>query len=103
MVELNRLELEFLFCLDFRVTVPISEFESYCSYFEKEVMITEKRTERSLPAFGSASSSPVQRSSSLWNRASPGRQGPPLDQDQLHAEYQRTFARIVARESPPSY
>lgn len=103
MVELNRLELEFLFRLDFRLTVTTSVFESYCSYFEKEVMTTEKKTERSLPAFGSASTFPVEKSSGLWNRAPPGRQGPPLDQAQLHAEYQRTFARIVAREPPPSY
>jgi hypothetical protein len=105
-VELNRLELEFLFRLDFRLTVTISVFESYCSYFEKEVMACEKKPERSLPVFGSsASTSPVEKSKSsgLWSKSSPARQRVPLDQEELQAEYRRTFARIGARESPPGY
>ena len=102
MVELNRLELEFLFRLDFRLTVTTNVFESYCSYLEKEVMTTEKKTERSLPAFDSGSTSPVEKPPGHWKRTSPGRQGSPLDSNQLHAEYQRTFARMMSKESPPS-
>lgn len=102
MVELNRLELEFLFRLDFRLTVTTNVFESYCSYLEKEVMTTEKKTERSLPAFGSVSTSPVENSPGQWKRTSPGHQGAPLDSNPFHAEYQRTFARMMARVSPPS-
>ncbi|KAG0623242.1 hypothetical protein M758_3G158900 [Ceratodon purpureus] len=101
-VELNRLELEFLFRLDFRLTVTTNVFESYCSYLEKEVMTTEKKTERSLPAFGSGSNSPVEKSPGHWKRTSPGHQGAPLDSNQLQGEYQRTFARMMFRESPPS-
>ncbi|XP_074303227.1 cyclin-U1-1-like [Silene latifolia] len=35
-VELNRLELELLFLLDFKVTVSSHVFESYCWYLEKD-------------------------------------------------------------------
>ena len=35
--ELNRLELEFLFLLDFGVTVSSRVFESYCQQLEKEM------------------------------------------------------------------
>lgn len=37
-VELNRLELELLFLLDFEVMVSSPTFESYCWHFEKEMM-----------------------------------------------------------------
>ncbi|KAJ4831690.1 Cyclin-U1-1 [Turnera subulata] len=37
--ELNRLELELLFHLDFGVTVSSRVFESYCLHLEKEVML----------------------------------------------------------------
>ncbi|XP_024363913.1 cyclin-U1-1 [Physcomitrium patens] len=103
--ELNRLELEFLFRLDFRLTVTVSIFESYCSYLEKEVMATEKkieRVERRLPAFDSASTSPGGKSPVHWKRSSPGRQRESLDSNQLQTEYHQTFARIMARDSPPS-
>lgn len=43
-VELNRLELEFLFRLDFRLSVTTSVFESYCTHLEKEVMSLEKQS-----------------------------------------------------------
>lgn len=105
MGELNRLELEFLFRLDFRLTVTVSIFESYCSYLEKEVMATEKkieRVERRLPAFDSASTSPGGKSPVHWKRSSPGRQRESLDSNQLQTEYHQTFARIMARDSPPS-
>jgi hypothetical protein len=36
--ELNRLELELLFLLDFRVTVSSRVFESYCLHLEKEML-----------------------------------------------------------------
>lgn len=56
MVELNRLELEFLFRLDFKLSVSVSMFESYCTYLERDISAFDKkpeRVERSLPAFGS--------------------------------------------------
>lgn len=58
-LELNRLELEFLFRLDFKLSVSISVFESYCTYLERDISAAEtkpkpERVERSLPAFGSA-------------------------------------------------
>ncbi|KAJ6289350.1 hypothetical protein OIU76_025210 [Salix suchowensis] len=37
--ELNRLEMEFLFLLDFGVTVSSRVFESYCLHLEKEMML----------------------------------------------------------------
>ena len=37
--ELNRLEVEFLFLLDFGVTVSSRVFESYCFLLEKEMML----------------------------------------------------------------
>ncbi|KAM5580708.1 cyclin-U1-1 [Rosa sericea] len=37
--ELNRLEVEFLFMLDFGVTVSSRVFESYCFHLEKEMML----------------------------------------------------------------
>ncbi|XP_073147591.1 cyclin-U1-1 [Henckelia pumila] len=37
--ELNRLEIELLFLLDFGVTVSSSVFESYCQHLEKEVVL----------------------------------------------------------------
>ncbi|GAV81308.1 Cyclin domain-containing protein [Cephalotus follicularis] len=37
--ELNRLELELLFHLDFRVMVSSRAFESYCVHLEKEMMV----------------------------------------------------------------
>ncbi|KAK9689194.1 hypothetical protein RND81_09G042400 [Saponaria officinalis] len=39
-VELNKLELELLFLLDFQVMVSSHVFESYCWYLEKEVIKT---------------------------------------------------------------
>ena len=56
MIELNRLELEFLFRLDFKLSVSVSMFESYCTYLERDISALDKKTERverSLPAFGS--------------------------------------------------
>lgn len=37
--ELNRLEIELLFLLDFKVTVSSRVFESYCQHLEKEVVM----------------------------------------------------------------
>lgn len=37
--ELNRLEIELLFLLDFGVTVSSRVFESYCFHLEKEVLV----------------------------------------------------------------
>lgn len=38
-LEMNRLELDFLFRLDFRLQVTVSVFESYCSHLEREVAL----------------------------------------------------------------
>lgn len=37
--ELNRLEVEFLFMLDFDLTVTSRVFESYCLYLEREMLM----------------------------------------------------------------
>lgn len=37
--ELNKLELEFLFLMGFKLHVNVSVFESYCSHLEREVSI----------------------------------------------------------------
>lgn len=48
--ELNRLELELLFLLDFGVTVSSRVFENYCSHLEKEMMLNDasQRIEKAL-------------------------------------------------------
>ncbi|KAK4845945.1 hypothetical protein QYF36_011069 [Acer negundo] len=50
--ELNKLELELLFLLDFGVTVSSRVFESYCSHLEKEMLVngngTDQKIERGL-------------------------------------------------------
>lgn len=47
--ELNRLELELLFLLDFGVTVSSRVFESYCLHLEKEMMLNgAQRIERAI-------------------------------------------------------
>ncbi|GJW26440.1 cyclin-U1-1 [Tanacetum coccineum] len=38
-VELNRLEVEFLFMLDFKLTVSSRVFESYCLHLEREMIL----------------------------------------------------------------
>lgn len=104
-LELNRLELEFLFRLDFRLSVTISVFESYCSYLEKEVMTFEKKTERvdrSLPAFGSAPPTPGELSPRFKKRVSPGLHKSQINTSQLSLQYQRSIANMIAGDSPPS-
>ncbi|GLT88665.1 hypothetical protein SLE2022_066810 [Rubroshorea leprosula] len=48
--ELNRLELELLFLLDFGVTVSSPVFESYCLHLEKEMLLndTGRKIERAI-------------------------------------------------------
>lgn len=48
--ELNSLELELLFLLDFGVTVSSRVFESYCLHLEKEMLVngTALKTEKAL-------------------------------------------------------
>jgi len=48
--ELNKLELELLFLLDFRVVVSSGVFESYCFHLEKEMAVngTGMKIERAL-------------------------------------------------------
>lgn len=49
--ELNRLELELLFLLDFGVTVSSRVFESYCLHLEKEMLVNDtahQKTEKAL-------------------------------------------------------
>lgn len=50
--ELNKLELELLFLLDFGVTVRARVFESYCLHLEKEMMVSgiAQKIERGLVA-----------------------------------------------------
>lgn len=50
--EMNRLEMEFLFRLDFRLQVTVKVFEDYCAHLEREVMLGGNcQVDRSL-AFG---------------------------------------------------
>ncbi|KAH9531263.1 hypothetical protein CY35_19G029000 [Sphagnum magellanicum] len=42
--EMNKLEIEFLFRLDFRLQVTVSVFESYCSHLEREVSLGGRGT-----------------------------------------------------------
>ena len=46
--ELNSLELDFLFRLDFRLHVTSNMFEGYCTYLERELVLTERPIQRSL-------------------------------------------------------
>lgn len=51
--ELNRLEMDLLFRLDFRVQVTLQIFESYCTHLERELLSFGHRpVERGLPIFG---------------------------------------------------
>nr|ABK22429.1 unknown [Picea sitchensis] len=51
--ELNRLEIDFLFRLGFRLKVTGKVFESYCLHLEKEMLLgtAGQRIERTLPEF----------------------------------------------------
>nr|QZZ92786.1 cyclin U 4;1 [Larix kaempferi] len=40
-LEMNRLELEFLFALRFRLHITVSTFESYCSLLQREMMLCD--------------------------------------------------------------
>lgn len=42
--ELNKLELELLFLLDFKVMVSSGVFESYCLHLEKEMLVNGRGT-----------------------------------------------------------
>lgn len=48
--ELNRLEMELLFLLDFEMTVTSRVFESYCQQLEKEMLLngTAQKIERAV-------------------------------------------------------
>lgn len=51
--ELNKLELDLLFRLDFRVQVTLHTFESYCTHLERELLSLKNRPiHRCLPIFG---------------------------------------------------
>lgn len=56
-MELNKLELELLFLLDFGVTVSSRAFETYCLHLEKEMLLNGngelQRIERPLMATNS--------------------------------------------------
>ncbi len=102
-VELNRLELEFLFRLDFRLSVTTSVFESYLSHLEKEVLTLGKkseRTERSLPTFGSVSPTVAAKLTSFQKkRVTAADDKSQLNSSQLAVQYQQSIARMMARES----
>lgn len=121
-VELNRLELEFLFRLDFKLSVTISVFESYCTYLERDISALEKKTERverSLPAFGtvpgslynstpgtprsSALPTPKETSPRFKKRSVPP--GLPVsyaNRKQTSLQYQQPLSQYFVRDSPPS-
>ncbi|XP_024363912.1 cyclin-U1-1 [Physcomitrium patens] len=118
-VELNRLELEFLFRLDFKLSVTISVFESYCSYLERDIAaISEKKPERSLPAFGSAPVSaygtapgtprgsapqtPTEMSPRYNKRVTSGLPASYVGSKQSSLRYQQPLSQYFARDSPPS-
>lgn len=48
--ELNRLEMKFLFSIDFKLKVSIDTFKKYCSQLEKEAAVHQ--IERSIQACG---------------------------------------------------
>lgn len=50
--ELNKLEIEFLFLLDFGVMVSSRIFENYCLHLEKEMLLngTLQKIERPIPS-----------------------------------------------------
>lgn len=120
-VELNRLELEFLFRLDFKLSVTISVFESYCTYLERDISAIEKkpeRVERSLPAFGSVPGSmynsvpgtprgsvpqtPKETSPRLKKRLPPGLPVSYANRKQTSLQYQPPLSQYFVRNSPPS-
>ncbi|XP_024383509.1 cyclin-U1-1 [Physcomitrium patens] len=118
-VELNRLELEFLFRLDFKLSVTISVFESYCTYLERDISaISEKRPERSLPAFGSAPASvygtapgtprgsapqtPKEMSPRFKMRTPSGAPASYMSRKQSSLPYQQPLSQYFFRDSPPS-
>uniref|UniRef100_A0A1D1ZJ53 Cyclin-P3-1 n=1 Tax=Anthurium amnicola TaxID=1678845 RepID=A0A1D1ZJ53_9ARAE len=45
-LEMNRLELNFLFCLDFRLQVTVGTFDKYCLLLEKEALTDGYQIER---------------------------------------------------------
>ncbi|CAM6118877.1 unnamed protein product [Calypogeia fissa] len=60
-VELNRLEIELLDRLDFRLQVPAPEFEFYCTHLEKQMLRSDSiRVDRSLPLPSPTLRSPAQ-------------------------------------------
>lgn len=120
-VELNRLELEFLFRLDFKLTVTTSVFESYCTYLERDISALEKKTERSersLPAFGSVPGSlynsapgtprasapptPKETSPRFKKRVPPGLPLSYGNRKPTSLQYQPSLSRYFVRNSPPS-
>jgi len=119
--ELNRLELEFLFRLDFKLSVSISMFESYCTYLERDVSAVEKkpdRVERSLPAFGSAPMSmynstpgtprgsapqtPKETSPRFKKRVPSGLPVSYVGGKHSSLQYQQPLSQYFVRNSPPS-
>jgi hypothetical protein len=120
-VELNRLELEFLFRLDFKLTVTTSVFESYCTYLERDISALEKKTERverSLPAFGSVTGSlynsapgtprasapptPKETSPRFKKRVPPGLPLSYGNRKPTSLQYQPSLSQYFVRNSPPS-
>lgn len=120
-MELNRLELEFLFRLDFKLSVSISMFESYCTYLERDISAVEKRperVERSLPAFGtspvslysstsgtprgSSPPTPKETSPRIKKRVPPGLPVSYVSRKQSSLQYQQPLSQYFVRNSPPS-
>ncbi|KAG6542955.1 hypothetical protein Mapa_015647 [Marchantia paleacea] len=97
-VELNRLELELLFRLDFRLLVTMNVFESYCSHLEKEALRDETRIDRSLPIPSPAFRSPAQspHPTPKGKRLSATLSGT-YDRAAVHALISRQFAESPSR------
>lgn len=49
LAELNSLEVDFLFRLDFRLNVTSNIFEGYCTHLERELILAGQRIERIMP------------------------------------------------------
>jgi hypothetical protein len=114
LIELNRLKLELLFRLDFKLCVTISVFESYCAYPEQDISAVEKtnkpeQQQRSLAAFGSvpttprasAPSTPQEMSPRFKKRPPPGPQVSYMSRT-TQPQYQQPLSQYFTRNSPPS-
>ncbi|KAL2611198.1 hypothetical protein R1flu_022890 [Riccia fluitans] len=76
-LEMNRLELEFLFRLDFRLQVTVSVFDSYCSHLAREVayegvFLTERALQYQCGLDGGSAQGKVEKQQRMVVRCSYG-------------------------------